>query len=873
MEIVEIRALEGPNIYSPKPVIKMTVDVKKLKNVATRDIPGFNQTLLSYLPGLSKHNCCLNRPGGFLIRLAEGTYFPHVLEHVAIEFLNLSGQDVSFGKARRIKGSFYNVIFRYEEKTSALIAASMAVELLEAILDGIPINIEAWIFKLREMAESSRLGPSTQAIADEVKKMGIPITRIGEGSFLIFGYGAYQKRIQATISQNTGCLGVDIACDKLMTKELLSLSGIPVPYGKIVYTEFEAVKAAEDIGYPVVVKPQNGNQGKGVSLNLKKTEEIIDAFNLAKTYSPKIIVEKQIQGRHYRVLVVDGRFCCAAERIPAHVVGDGTSSIKQLMDIINQDPLRGEYHEKPLTKIKIDPIVLNVMARHGYTSESVPPKGKFVALRENGNLSTGGTAMDVTDEVCFENRHLAERAAKAIGLDIAGIDITTEDISIPAEKSQGAIIEVNAAPGIRMHLYPSQGKPRPAAKAIAHMLFEKGPPTFPLAAVTGTNGKTTVVRMLNHILTASGLKVGMTCTDGVYIGNHQLKSGDCSGPESARMVLMDLNVEAAVLEIARGGLIRSGLAYEKADVGIITNISEDHLGLNGIQSLEDMAFVKSLVAEQVKNTGYAVLNADDPMTMEVIKRLKSQIIFFSLQEDNLILRKHLSQGGRGVYVKTGVIYLEQQGKIQSLVKVKDLPSTLKGRACHNLQNALAAAAGAWGLDIPPKAIAKALKEFYCDQKQNPGRMNIMNLENITIMLDYGHNVKSLEAIINTGKLLRPSRMVGVIGSPGDRRNQDIIALGAVAGKGFHRIIIKEDENLRDRSHGEVAALLAKGALDAGLKRNKIDIILQEEEAITASLVNAIEGDLIIIFYENYQKSLNAVNNAAASINRALVLPV
>lgn len=873
MEIVEIRALEGPNIYSPKPVIKMLIDVKELENVATRDIPGFNQALLSYLPGLSNHKCCFNRPGGFLIRLEEGTYFPHVLEHVAIELLNLSGQNVNFGKARRLRGSSYIVVFRYEEKTSALTAARMAAELLQAILDAVPVDMGAWISKLREMSQNGRLGPSTQAIADEVKKRGIPITRLGEGSLLIFGYGAYQKRIEATISQNTGCLGVDIACDKLLTKELLSLSGIPVPYGKIVHTEDEAVKAAEDIGYPVVVKPQNGNQGKGVSLSLKNAEEVINAFNLAKTYSSKIMVEKQIQGRHYRMLVIDGKFCCAAERIPAHVVGDGVSSINQLVDMINQDPLRGEYHEKPLTKIRLDPIVLNVLARHGYIPDSVPLQGEFVALRENGNLSTGGTATDVTDEVCFENRYLAERAAKAIGLDIAGIDITTCHISIPAETSQGAVIEVNAAPGIRMHLYPSQGKPQPAAKAIADMLFADGIPNFPLAAVTGTNGKTTTVRMLNHILATSGLKVGMTCTDGVYIGNHCIKTGDCSGPESARTVLMDPAVEAAVLEIARGGLIRSGLAYEKADVGIITNITEDHLGLDGIQTLEDLTFVKSLVAEQVKDTGYAVLNADDPKTIEVVERLKGRIIFFSLQEDNLILRKHLARGDRGVYVKDDVIYLEQQEKLQSLVKVKDLPATLKGRAQHNLQNALAAAAGAWGLDITPKIIAKALKDFNCDENQNPGRMNIIALEDITIMLDYGHNVKSLEAIINTAKRMRPSRVVGVIASPGDRRNQDIVALGHAAGKGFHRLIIKEDENLRGRRAGEVASLLEKGALEAGLKRDKIDIILSEEEAITQSLINAKEGDLIIIFYENYEKSLAAINNAVSRINRALVLPV
>lgn len=873
MEIVEIRALEGPNIYSSRPVIKMQIDVKELENVATRDIPGFNLALLSYLPGLSKHKCCFDRPGGFLIRLEEGTYFPHVLEHVAIELLNMSGQDVSFGKARHLSGSIYNVIFGYKEKSSALEAALMSVKLLESILDNIPINIDKWISKLSQMTINGSLGPSTKAIADEIKQMGIPITRLGEGSLLIFGYGAHQRRIGATISQNTGCLAVDIACDKMLTKELLSISGIPVPYGQVAYSEVEAVKAAEYIGYPVVVKPQNGNQGKGVSLNLKTSHEVVDAFKLAKNYSSKIMVEKQIKGRHYRVLVVDGKFCCASERIPAHVVGDGVSTVKELIDKANQDPHRGDHHEKPLTKIKIDPIVLNVLARNGFTLDFVPKQGETVVLRDNGNLSTGGTAIDVTDEVCPENKRLTERVAAVIGLDIAGIDITTEHISIPLEKSLGAVIEVNAAPGLRMHLYPSHGKPRPAAKAVADMLFPKGPPTFPLVAVTGTNGKTTTVRMLNHILTIAGFKVGMTCTDGIYIDNRLIKKGDCSGPESARTVLLDPTVEAAVLEIARGGLIRAGLAYEKADVGIITNITEDHLGLDGIRTLEDMVFVKSLVAEQVKATGYSVLNADDPKTVDVVKRLRGQVIFFSLQEENLLLKKHLDKGGRGVYVKNGTIYFEEKGEAHSIAKVKDLPSTLKGYAVHNVQNALAAAAGAWGLQIHPKTITKALKEFHCNENQNPGRMNIINLENVTVILDYGHNVKSLEAIINTAKLMRPARMIGIIASPGNRRDQDIIQLGYIAGKGFHRLIIKEDENLRGRRPGEVAQLLQQGAQKAGLKQDKIQKILDEEEAITHSLENADKGDIIIIFYENYEKALKAIKEAASRINPAVVLPV
>nr|WP_245984817.1 cyanophycin synthetase [Biomaibacter acetigenes] len=865
MDIVDIRAIEGPNIYSPKPVIKMILDVKDMEDIPTRDFSGFNDTLLNYLPGLAQHHCCFETRGGFLLRLKEGTYFPHVIEHVAIELLNLTGQDVKFGKARKIEGSLYNIIFGYKVKYPALKVAELSVKLIEAILRSQKIDLDAIVRELARETVDRSLGPSTAAIVQEVRSRGIPVTRVGEGSMLILGYGARQKRIEATISQDTSCLAVDIACDKTLTKELLSMAGIPVPTGEVVYNEEDALKAAEKLGYPVVIKPCDGNQGKGVSLNLKAPQMVSEAFNLAAEYSSKIIVERQVMGRHYRILVLGGRFVCASERIPAHVVGDGIHSIKELVDIINSDPLRGEKHEKPLTKIKIDPVVHMVLARQGLTLEVVPEKGKQIFLRENGNLSTGGTAVDVTDRVCLENRDLAERVASIVGLDIAGIDITTEDIAIPVENSGGAVIEVNAAPGIRMHLFPSEGKPRPVAKAIADLLFPKGAPSFPLVAVTGTNGKTTTVRMIRQIMSAWGLNVGMTCTDGVYIGQQCIKKGDCSGPESARTVLYDTRVEAAVLEVARGGLIRGGLAYEEADVGVITNITGDHLGLDGVETLEDLAFVKSLVIEQVKPEGFAVLNADDKMAVEVKNRAKCGVIFFSAEEDNLVLRKHLSQGGRGVYVRDGTIFFKKGNEENFLMKVKDIPATLKGRARHNVQNALAAAAAAWALNVPLKVIARALREFDCSENINPGRMNIMEMPGFTVMLDYGHNPAGVEAVINTAKLLKPARLVGVIASPGDRRDQDIIALGHVAGKGFNRLIIKEDENLRGRKPGEVASLLLEGALSAGLKRDKIDVVLKEEEAIARSFENALEGDLIVIFYEHYEKALEAITKSQDKI--------
>ncbi|TYP51655.1 cyanophycin synthetase [Thermosediminibacter litoriperuensis] len=861
MDIVDIRALEGPNIYSPKPVIRMLVDVGEFEDIPTRDIQGFNRRLLEKLPGLAAHHCCFEEPGGFLIRLEEGTYIPHVIEHVALELLNLLGQDVKFGRARRLEKTTYSIVFGYTGKFAALEAGRLAVRLVDALVRGCDINLEGELERIARYSAEMELGPSTAAIEREARSRGIPVTRVGDGSLLILGYGAHQKRVEATITGETSCVAVDIACNKTLTKKMLTLAGIPVPEGTVVCTEEEAIRAAKELGFPVVVKPVDGNQGMGVSLNLKSDAEVAEAFRLAAGYSPRIIVERYIRGRHYRVLVVGGRFVCAAERIPAHVVGDGIRSIRDLIEEVNRDPMRGEKHEKPLTKIKVDPVVLRVLARRGYTLDTVPGKGEVVFLRENGNLSTGGTAVDVTDLVCPENRLTAERAAAMVGLDVAGIDITTEDISIPIGESGGAVIEVNAAPGIRMHLYPSMGKPRPAAKAIVDMLFPQEPRRFPLVAVTGTNGKTTTVRMVARILSAHGLKVGMTCTDGVYVGGMCIKKGDCSGPESGKMVLLDPSVEAAVLEVARGGLIRGGLAYETADVGIITNITGDHLGQDGVNTLEDLMFVKSLVAEQVKPEGYAVLNADDITSVEVKKRVRSRVIFFSLQEDNLVLRKHMAEGGRGVYVKEGVIIFHEGEEAVPLMKVADIPAAMNGRARHNVQNALAAAAAGWALDVPGETICRALSDFRCDESTNPGRMNIISDGGVRIILDYGHNPAALEAVIGTARAMNPARMVGVIASPGDRRDDAIVKLGQVAGKGFQRIIIKEDEDLRGRKPGEVAALLLEGALSAGLKKDQIDVILKEEEAIAFALENAQEGDLIVIFYEHYDSAMKAIREA------------
>lgn len=868
MNIEELYAIEGPNIYSPKPVIRMIIDIGKWEYIPTKDIRDFNKTLLNYLPGLKEHHCSYDMPGGFLRRLDEGTYMPHVIEHTALELLNLAGQDVSFGKARRIEGTEYAVIFSYKEKNAAKKAAKIAVELLKSIASKKPYSIDDKILELKRITAYNKLGPSTDGIAKEARKLGLPVTRIGDGSFLILGYGASQKRVMATIGHDTSCIGVDVACDKQLTKRLLEMAGILVPEGKVVYTEDEAVNVAQKIGFPVIIKPCDLNQGKGVCLNIKDTETVKRAFDFTKKYSSRIIVERQIKGRNFRVLIVDGKFVCAAERIPAHVIGDGVHTVRELIEIENKNPLRGKGHEKPLTKIKIDEGVKMVLFRQNLSLDKVPVKGIKVFCRENGNLSNGGIAIDVTDEICEENKRTAQRAAQILDLDIAGVDITVEDISKPLSACDGAVIEVNAAPGIRMHLYPSKGKVRPAAKAIVDMLFPKDVPEFPIIAVTGTNGKTTTVRMINKVLSGYGLLTGMTSSDGVYIGDECIKEGDCSGPESARMVLFDPNVQAAVLEIARGGLIRKGLGYDKADVGIITNITEDHLGQDGVNTLDDMVFVKTLVAEQIKKGGHVVLNADDAMIIKTVERIKNNIIFFSTKHDNILLKEHISRGGCGVYIKNDIIVIEKED-IKGVMKVSDIPATLGGKALHNIENALAAVAGCYALDIPVGIISRELKKFSNDPKNNPGRMNIYDFERFKVILDYGHNKESVKSIINTAKTMKPSRLIGVIASPGDRRDKDIKGLGYLAGKNFSHLIIKEDEDLRGRFPGEVAAILEEGAIDAGLEKSVMDIVLKEEEAVQFAIEKATPGDIVVIFYENYQKAKKVVLESAKNMKKLI----
>lgn len=864
MFITDLISYKGRNIYSHRKVVKMVVDLGCWLDIPTNEIEGFNKRLLDTLPSLGNHCCSLGYPGGFAERLEKGTYLAHVIEHCALEIQNLLGYDVSFGKARRIEDSdLYNVIFAYENEKVAIEVGKFTVTMIDALCNGHEVELKEQLAKIKEKADKNDLGPSTRAIVDAAIERGIPVTRIGDGSIIQLGYGRYQKRIEATITENTSCIAVDISCDKSITKYILWEMGLPVPDGFICSTIDEAIEAVNKLGYPVVIKPERGNQGKGVSVNLDCYDEITNAFKIAKQLDDNVIVEKYIPGRDYRVLVIGDRVVAVSQRVPAHVIGDGMNSIKMLVDMVNANQLRGEEHEKPLTKIKLDDISLALLKKQGYTLETVPDVGAIVYLKANGNLSTGGEAIDCTDNIHPLNCELAVRAARIVGLDIAGIDITCKDISTPIKEGEGAIIEVNAAPGIRMHLYPSKGKPRKVGDHIIDMLYPSGSRhSIPIISITGTNGKTTTTRMVSHILQVHGMNVGMTSTGGVFINDKCVMKGDTTGPSSARIILSDKSVDAAVLETARGGIIRSGLGYDLSDVGVITNISQDHLGIDGIKTLDDLLHVKSLVVEAVKSNGCAVLNADDPIVVQAADRLKSNIIYFSRQEDNIIIHKHLVEGGIAVFLRNGYITISTgDGLVQSL-HVSQIPATYGGRLEYNIENSLAAVSVAFAMKIPINTIEKALSSFYTDEHQNLGRFNIYNIKDFRVVVDYGHNIAGYLSISQALKKMDASRLIGVIGAPGDRDNDSIKTIGKISGETFNEIIIKEDKHLRGRNKGEVAKLLEHGALRGGMQKSDIIIIHDEVEALNYAMTRAQPGDLIIIFYEELEPILETIKKFA-----------
>ena len=845
IQIRDVTIFNGRNIYSHRPILRMIVDIGRYGDIPTKDIPGFNDRLIEAFPGL-KTNCCgLGYEGGFLERLTEGTYMTHVLEHVVLEMQSELGYDVRYGKTRTIREpSLYYLVCDFENEVCGLECGKAAVFILNAFLSGEEIDTGEIMDYLQKVSLEAELGPSTTAIVKEAKKRGIPITRIGTKSLVRLGYGRFSRLIEATLTDATSCISADISCNKDLTKYILSEHQIPVPYGKVVYSEISAVMAANYIGYPVVIKPFDGNQGKGVHLDLTNNKQVRAAFREAARRSAGIIVEKYIKGQDFRVLVVGGAVRAVARRLPAGVTGDGIHTVGELVDMVNEDPNRGEHHEKYLTKIHLDDTSLAFLKKNKMTADTVPEKGRLVNLRGNGNLSTGGTAVDCTDSIHPDNASIAVRAANALGIDIAGIDFVTEDISEPILDTGGALVEVNTAPGIRMHIYPSEGTPRDVAKDIVDMLF----PTpesirFPIVSVTGTNGKTTVTRLIHHILSQTGITVGMTNTSGTYVGDTCICRGDHSGPRSARALLANKKIDAAILETARGGIIREGLGYDLADIGLITNITEDHIGLDGVETLADLAFVKSLVVEAVKKDGCAVLNAEDPMTPAILESVWVKTILFS-KAPHAICR-YKSPECAFVYTKNGMIHIADGDRQMDVAPVADIPITWGGRIGCNIENCLAAVSALYGLHVPVKTIAEGLMDF----TENPGRFNLYAIHDVHVLLDYGHNEAGYAQVIQACTQFGHRRLIGVVGMPGDRMDTAITAVGKICAGAFDRLYIKEDRDLRGRRQGEVAALLYQSITGEQYPPDRATVIEDELDALKAAVAQAARGDLIVVFYE------------------------
>lgn len=863
MKIVDSRVFEGRNIYSHKKCIKMVVDLEGYSEIPSKNIDGFNKKLVALIPELNKHRCGIDEDGGFVKRLEEGTYLAHICEHITIALQNKLGIDVCYGKAREMEGDYYFIIYEYEYGNTALECGRAAVDIINSLINSSQFNLKSRMKEIQLILSNEKLGPSTLAILNAAKDRGIPAIKIGQGSMFQLGYGSKSKLIEATIGSDTSAIGVDIACDKLLTKEVLDRQCIKVAQGGVVRNIIELLRLGEDIGYPVVLKPRFGNQGKGVIVDIKNEIELMEAYKLLSKEFKDIILEKYIEGRNFRVCVVGGKVVAAAERIPPYVLGDGVSTIRKLINKLNKDERRGEGHEKPLTRIKSDESLANCIAKHNFTMDSILEKDYKLSLRESANISTGGIAVDCTDDICSDNIRICEEAAKAIGLDICGIDICCSDISRPLD---GAVIEVNAAPGIRMHHFPCFGKKRNPAEAIVDMMFPEDYSNIPVISVTGTNGKTTTTRLIGHVLMLSGLNVGMTVTGGIYINNRCIDSGDTTGYNSSLTILTNKNVDAAVLECARGGIIRKGLAYDLADVGVITNITEDHLGIDGINTMEDLAYVKSLVGEAVKPEGYSVINGDDEVSKGIISRINSNIIVFSKDKNNVLMRENIKNGGYGIYTSDGVMYSEKSGRILPIIKIKDIKMTLEGALIYNVENALAACSALIGLGIDYSLISKGLTTFNCDEEYNPGRFNMYKLAGgINVVLDYGHNIEGYKAVLSGARKIPHKRLVGVIGVPGDRTDSSVIEVGRVAGMNFDRIVIKEDEDRRGRDVGEIADLLKKGILESGFKKGNMNIILKETEAFTKAIEDSLPGDMVIIFFEKYHPLLEIVREKSKPI--------
>ena len=865
MQILELKVLKGPNYWSVRrnKLIQMKLDLEDLEQQPTNKIEGFRERLETMLPSLIEHRCSEDVRGGFFHRVDEGTWMGHVIEHIALEIQTLAGMDTGFGRTRTaddgVHPGVYYVVFSYMEEDAGVYAAKAAVRIAEALVNGAAYDLATDIQLMREIREDTRLGPSTGCIVDEAAKRGIPFIRLNKASLVQLGYGVNQKRIRATIASTTSNIAVDIAGDKEETKMLLGAAEIPVPRGTVVRTEEGLDEAIEKFGYPLVIKPIDGNHGKGNTTNIINREQAGKAFEAAKAFSRSVIVERYITGYDFRCLVINNKFICAALRTPASVVGDGEHSIQWLMDETNKDERRGFGHEKVLTQITMDQFTQKMLDDANITLETVPPKGERVLLKPTANLSTGGTSTDVTDEVHPANIFMFERIAKIIGLDICGIDVMAVDLKTPVAENGGAVLEVNAAPGFRMHIDPSEGLARNVAEPVVDMLFPKGSVgRIPIIAITGTNGKTTTTRLTAHIAKSAGKKVGYTTSDGVYIQNQMMMKGDCTGPVSSSFVLKDPTVDFAVLECARGGILKSGLAFQNCEVAVITNVAADHLGLGGINSVEQMAKVKAVVAETVFKHGYAVLNADDDLVYAMKKELNCNVALFSMDETNSRIKAHAAANGLACVYENGYITIMKGTWKIRVLPANNIPLTYEGKAVHNINNCLPAVLAAYLFrDITIEDIRTGLQTFIPSTNLTPGRLNFFHFKNYTILADFAHNPHGLKLLCDFISKLDYKKKVGVISGTGDRRDEDIRELGEISARHFDEIIIRCDKNLRGRTAEEIINLLKEGVNSVNPYLPTM-VIANENEALEYIYAHSQTGTLYTIMCDVVAGALDKI---------------
>jgi cyanophycin synthetase len=873
MKIVSTNIYVGPNIYAHFPVIRHVLDLGVLEDWPTGRLgKDFVEPLLDNLPGLHEHGCSYKEPGGFVRRLRddEGTWLGHVMEHVAIELQNIAGYPVTFGRTRSLddQPGHYNMVFQYHDDAVGREASQLSLDLIHSLLPAEAKSEDApgddWEFaeerdRFIRYAQSRAFGPSTGSLVQAAEERGIPWIRLNRQSLVQFGHGKYQRRIQATTTSDTSNIAVELASDKEETNSILRDLGLPVPKQRLVRSSRDAKRAAERIGFPVVLKPLAGNHGRGVSINLKTPEEVEVAFDKAGEHGRNVIVESYLEGHDHRILVVNGELVAASKRVPGHVVGDGKQSIEQLVDVVNEDPRRGVGHEKVLTRLELDHQADRLLTKLGYDRNTVPAKGETVYLRSTANLSTGGTAIDVTDTIHPDNREMAVRSIKAIGLDIGGVDFLTRDITESYREAGGGICEVNAGPGFRMHVAPSEGTPRDVAGPVLDMLFPPDSPSrIPIAAVTGTNGKTTTSRMLAHILKMRGFTVGLTSTDGVYIDGQLSVPGDMTGPVSAKMILRDPSVDAAVMETARGGMLRGGLGFQTCNVACCLNVAADHLGLKGIDTLEQLAEIKRVPIEIAEDA--AVLNADDPLCLQMADYTDAETLcYVTMNPGHPLVKQHIRAGGQAFVLEEGMnghmITIYDSESHIPLLWTHLIPATIEGRAIHNVQNAMFAAALAYNMDIGLEDIRHGLRTFDATFFQTPGRMNIYDEHPFKVILDYAHNPAAVRAMCNLVDRFEPEgKRIIVLSAPGDRRDEDIREIAEISAAHFDHFICRCDDNRRGRGEDEVAVMIKNKLLEEGIAADQIEVVPDEQEATTRALEIAEPGDLILVLADAIKRT-------------------